>query len=133
MDNEWKNRWATAVGDLSGDGRTPNELWDSLHEQMQALVSVLSTQQSLTDDQKSAFRSLLADFKLLYVSSQEQSKLHNKRMTEIEAMQTDLLAARLESERLRARIRYDFLQLRTIRKIAGDALSGGRGVRDDGA
>ena len=133
MSNDDANKWDEAVGRRSSDSRTSWELWQSTIELLGLFVSSIRNEQGYTDEQKERARQLAAQVRSLYVDYTQlhgdYTQLHsayNKGLADCAVVRAELYRAQMESERLRARARYDFLQLRRIRKIAGDALSGER-------
>ena len=133
MSNDNANKWDEAVRRRSSDSRTSAELWDSTTELLGLFVSSIRNEQGYTDEQKERGRQLVEQLRSLYVDHTQlhgdYTQLHSaysKALVDCDVMQAELYKAQMESERLRARARYDFLQLRRIRKIAGDALSGKR-------
>ena len=133
MSNDNANKWDEAARQRSSDSRTSWELWQSTIELLGLFVSSIRNEQGYTDEQKEGARQLAAQVRSLYVDYTQlhgdYTQLHsayNKGLADCAVVRAELYKAQMESERLRARARYDFLQLRRIRKIAGDALSGER-------
>tara|TARA_R110000868_G_scaffold140121_1_gene355426 strand:- start:461 stop:889 length:429 start_codon:yes stop_codon:yes gene_type:complete len=126
VNNDNANKWDEAVRQRSSDSRTSAELWDSTTELLGLFISSIRNEQGYTDEQKERGRHLVEQVRSLYVDHTQLLSDYNKGLADCAVVRAELYKAQMESERLRARARYDFLQLRRIRKIAGDALSGER-------